>query len=155
MVLLNVPRALEADHEDLIASLNHALKSCKAAAPIGRQLLEVLDTHFDRESEAAGPLLATLGNPVERPNPSALETSRFLLEAFYKAHPSLLQEHRTITVLASQLEQLGVQLSSSEAAAFGRRLLTHVRLYDTVLFPAALLAGQSAERTEVAKSVSG
>ena len=142
MALLRVPLALETEHEELLDALRHVLRSHRSGAPVARRLLEFLGPHCDREAEAVGPLLALLTDPPPRPGPRASTVADRLLDAFRRAHPALVQEHRSLAGLAEELRRAAVEGGDDGVACLARRLLVHARLYDTVIFPAALLAGE-------------
>jgi len=56
--------------------------------------------------------------------------------------PRMLQEHEAIAAAARRLAQVARAARAGDVARFAEALLTHARMEEEVLYPAAILVGE-------------
>ncbi len=87
MTMLNIPPSLEEEHKEIMESLHSFSSFGGKTGTAVKELLEVLEPHFEKEEEVAMPVLGSLSMLVSRENYSDLNeiaASEKRLEHEYK-----------------------------------------------------------------------
>lgn len=139
---LQVPTAMEAEHDALHRDLAQALRSGGETAEAAKAVAAALHTHFKKEEQVALPPLGLLAALAKgESSPDADEAAR-LAERLEAELPAMLDEHRTILSALDALIAAAQAEGCSEVVAFAERLKQHAQTEEQVSYPAAILVGK-------------
>ena len=141
-MLLAMPESLKAEHEELRADLEQAIRIGGRIGEAARALESVLQPHFRREDENVFLGLGLLQSVAQgKVTPGMHEivvmTDRLKLEL-----PEMLAEHDQIRKALERLGQEATKEGRPQVAYFAARLLRHARLEEEVLYPSATVLGE-------------
>lgn len=142
-----IPKPLQAEHEELHATLVKATKAPGAVGEAAREVARLLHPHFVREEEFALPPLALLSEvALGRVTPEMSEvlpmTRRLKAEL-----PAMLAEHKQIVGALDKLRAAAGAAKLPEYERFAEALTLHAQTEEKVLYPAAILIGEHIART--------
>lgn len=139
---LKTPKSLSAEHEELHAELEKAIKSGGTTGDAARGVNCALEPHFLKEEEYALPplkLLPKLASGAVSPDMTAA------VEMASKLRSSLgqmLQEHKEISVALDVLIDAAKQEGKDDVVRFAEKLKMHAKMEEEVLYPASILVGE-------------
>lgn len=141
-----IPKPLQAEHEELHARLVKATKEPGAVGAAAREVARLLHPHFVREEEFALPplgLLAGLASGNVTPEMAEVlpMTRRIKAEL-----PAMLAEHKRIVAALDELRAAARMAKLPEYERFAEALVLHAQTEELVLYPAAILVGEHVER---------
>ncbi len=131
-------KALKEEHEELM----HNLRSIKLQGDAGRlfrDMMHILEAHFQAEEETVMPLLGAVKDLAEETFP---KQESQLVDAFTKlkgTYEKMLSEHSRIRDLANRMIE---DKSAKKAVSLLHDLLHHAAMEEEILYPTALLAGR-------------
>ena len=136
---------MKEEHEELMGFLRRASGIKDATGKPIRDLLEVLEPHFEKEEMHAMPLLGTLeelASKKEIPYLKEMADSRDALSLEYK---SMFKEHAQIGKLIKDARKAALSENHNDVVDMLDALAHHARVEEEVLYPAALIAGSLAK----------
>ena len=144
MTALKTPESLTEEHRELFHKLGKLAGEKGETAREVKELLTVLEPHFEREEEAAMPLLGALrplseGKVVRDPS----EVSS-LHRKFTSEYPEMLEEHNQVKRLIDDVRNAAKKAQDVNALTMMDELEHHAAVEEEVLYPAAMLVGAMA-----------
>ncbi len=141
MKKVDVPEALQIEHEELREQLGRAAAAGGRTGEAARRVLNVLHPHILLEEEFAIPPLTLLPRlargevgPEMKPFLAQAETLRASL-------PRMLDEHKLIVDALGGLMRAAQEEGHAGYAAYARKMIVHAQLEEQVLYPASILVG--------------
>jgi hypothetical protein len=142
-----IPKPLQAEHEELHATLVKATKAPGAVGETAREVARLLHPHFVREEQFALPPLALLSE-LARGGVTPQMAEVLPMTRRLKAElPGMLAEHQQIVGALDKLRAAAAAAKLSEYERFAEALTLHAQTEETVLYPAAILIGEHVART--------
>ena len=136
-----IPASIRAEHQEIHARLEAAMKAPGATGRAARELAAVLHPHFQREEQIALPPLGVLG-PLARGEFSAgMRAVLPLTDSLRAELPRMLEEHVAIRAATARLGEAARKENQVEAAELAEALALHAQSEEDVLYPAAVLVG--------------
>ena len=137
-----IPKPLQAEHEELHATLVKATKAPGAVGEAAREVARLLHPHFVREEEFALPPLALLAE-LARGGVTAEMAEVLPMTRRLKAElPAMLAEHMQIVGALDGLRAAAGAASLPEYERFAEALTLHAQTEEKVLYPATILIGE-------------
>lgn len=137
-----IPKPLQAEHEELHATLVKATKAPGAVGESAREVARLLHPHFVREEEFALPPLALLSDLAHGGvRPEMAEVLR-MTQRLKAELPAMLEEHKQIVGALDKLRAAAAAAKLPEFEHFADALTLHAQTEETVLYPAAILVGE-------------
>jgi len=136
---MRTPSSLRAEHEELMATLERAVREEGAIGDAARAVEAELRPHLEKEEEFVLPPLGALtltGESDVDPERVIAMTGRLREEL-----QDLLDDHVRIAVALERLSEEARRVGRAEYERFAHALLQHARLEEEVLYPASLLIG--------------
>ncbi|MDG6898841.1 MAG: hemerythrin domain-containing protein [Nitrososphaerota archaeon] len=139
MTKLEAPESLKHEHRELFGELRKLAAEKGEVGSAVKDLLAVLEPHFEAEEGTAMPLLGAL-RPLSEGNaiPEPLEVSS-LQARFASEHPRMLDEHRQVKMLAGVVRSAATRAKDRRTLALMDELEHHAAVEEEVFYPAALL----------------
>ena len=139
-----IPSSMRAEHHeihDALVALTHVAGPVGAAA---RELAAVLDPHFAREEQIALPPLGLLA-PLAQGGPitPAMRAILPITDSLRAELPRMLEEHKAIHAATTKLGEAGRAAGNAAAVRFAETLALHAQNEEEILYPAALLVGDT------------
>ena len=140
---LRIPASLAAEHEELHAHLEEAVRVGGKTGEAARKVADILHAHFVAENRIALPPLGLLKATAEgTADGSAIDQAIRLADELRREYPKMLEEHQEIKKALADLELAATSESRPEQREFARKLALHAEMEETVLYPATLLLGE-------------
>jgi hypothetical protein len=139
---LTVPQPMKAEHDDLHAELEKAMKAGGRVGDAAKAVARLLHPHFVKEEEFALPplgLLVALSQDKIEPEMADVLAMRDKLEGEL---PGMLSEHKDIVAALEKLIEAAVAEKKPEEARFAEKLALHAQTEEQVAYPAAILIGR-------------
>lgn len=142
-----IPKPLQAEHEELHATLAEATKEPGAVGEAAREVARLLHPHFVAEEDFALPplaLLSALASGAVMPEMADVLPMTRRLKAEL---PKMLAEHKQIVGALEKLRAAAHAAGRAEYENFADALVLHAQTEEQVLYPAAILVGEHVERS--------
>lgn len=139
---LKTPKSISAEHEELHAELEKAIKSGGATGDAARGVNCVLEPHFRKEEEYALPPLGLLPNLASGAVSPDMTAAAQMAGRLRSSLGQMLQEHKEISVALDALIDAAKQEGKDEAVSFAKKLMMHAKMEEEVLYPASILVGE-------------
>jgi hypothetical protein len=139
---LTVPQPLKAEHDDLHAELEKAMKASGRVGDAAKVVARLLRPHFVKEEEFALPplgLLVALSQGKIEPEMADVLAMTDKLEAEL---PRMLAEHKDIVAALENLIEAAAAEKKPEQAHFAQKLVLHAHTEEQVSYPTAILIGR-------------
>jgi hypothetical protein len=143
--VLGVPPAVAAEHDEIQAALEQAVRSGGATGEAALTVRKLLQPHFEKEEQYAMPPLSLLPRLATDQVTGDLRGALAVTRRFREEYPMMLADHRAILAALSDLAAAAEQESKPHQAAFARKLMHHAETEEQVLYPAALLIAKHLE----------
>lgn len=145
MIELQTPESLAEEHHELFHELRELASEEGETGKAVKELLSVLEPHFEGEEETAMPLLGLLrplseGKAVSHPMEVMSLHARFSSD-----YPRMLKEHVRVKELIGRVRGAAAKGGKRHAEAVMDELELHAKIEEEVLYPAALLVGALAK----------
>ncbi len=137
-----IPKPLQAEHEELHATL---VTATKVAGPVGeaaREVARLLHPHFVSEEEFALPPLALLSELARGGVTPEMAEVLPMTRRLKAELPKMLAEHRQIVGALEKLRAAAHATERPEYERFAEALVLHAQAEEQVLYPAAILIGE-------------
>lgn len=142
-----IPKPLQAEHEQLHSTLVKATKERGAVGEAARDVARLLHPHFVREEQFALPPLALLSD-LARGGVTPEMTEVLPMTRRLKAElPAMLAEHRQIVGALDKLRAAARAANLPAYERFADALALHAQTEEQVLYPAAVLVGEHVARS--------
>ncbi len=130
---------LDREHSELLESLQELSSSGGCNSRIFSDILKTFSYHLDREEETVVPLLGYLKCRIDRSCKPDVGKLRSAWDDFTKLHDTMLEEHREIKELLSEVKNQPE--TSLKEQRLIRTLEHHVEIEEEILYPASMAAG--------------
>ncbi len=141
-MLSAMPESLKAEHEDLRADLEHAIRIGGRVGDAARPLESLLRTHFRKEEANVFLALALLQSVAQDKIAPAMNEVVAMADRLKLELPEMLAEHDQIRKALERLGKAATEEGSPKVAHFAANLLRHARMEEEVLYPAAIVLGE-------------
>jgi hypothetical protein len=139
--VFTIPQSLQTEHEEIHQALLAATRVPGRIGAAAKELVAVLDPHFERENEIALPPLGLLA-PLAAGKPSTGQQEALAMtDALRKEMPRMLEEHKRIRAATEKLRAAAREEKAPAHEQFAERLAAHAQTEEEILYPAAILVG--------------
>ena len=142
---MTTPPSLDEEHEEIMGALGNFAKFRDETGSSIKNLLKVLEPHFQKENKIVMPVLGALSVLVSGehvPNLQEIAESQGVL---LQEYDNMYKEHAQIKVLIEQATRAAKRENHQEVTDLLEGLAHHARVEEEVLYPAAVLAGTVAK----------
>jgi hypothetical protein len=137
-----IPKPLQAEHEELHAALVKATKEPGAVGEAAREVARLLHPHFVREEQFALPPLALLAELARGGVTPGMAEVLPMTRRLKAELPAMLAEHEQIVGALGRLRAAARASGLGEHERFAEALVLHAQTEEQVLYPAAILIGE-------------
>lgn len=141
-MLLAMPDSLRAEHEDLRADLELAIRMGGRIGEAARALESLLRPHFRKEDNNVLLALGLLQSVAQGKIAPAMREVVVMADRLKTELPEMLAEHGEIRRALERLGQEATKEGRPQIAYFAAKLLHHARMEEEVLYPAAIVLGE-------------
>ncbi len=141
-MLRAMPNSLQAEHEELRADLDEAIRIGGRISEIARGVEPLMQTHFRKEDNNVFLALGILQSAAQGQVTPAMREMVVMAERLKTELPEMLAEHVEIRKSLERLGQVATEEGRPRIASFAAKLLRHARLEEEVLYPAAVVLGE-------------
>jgi len=152
MSITEIPESIREEHEEIFSGLRRLANTGGGTGKAVRELLEVLEPHFEKEDEIAMPLLGAVARISNGQTQKGLDEVISLQSRLAEGLPSMLAEHRAIGERIAKTRDAAEKEKNMEALSLLTGLQHHAKMEEEVLYPAAMLAGVAARTMKEAAS---
>lgn len=138
-----IPKPLRAEHAELHADLVRARKVKGRIGEAARAVATLLHPHFVAEEEYALPPLGLLRALADGPATPEMKDVLPMTDRLKVDLPKILAEHAAIVGALRKLAAAAKRERKPEWARFTEKLVLHAKTEEEVLYPAAILVGES------------
>jgi Hemerythrin HHE cation binding domain len=145
---LAIPEPLKIEHHELFEALEGAIRSGGSTGQAALNVMIVLKPHFEKEEKFALPQLGALENLTKQGasiSPAMRTDLIARTETFRAELPAMLQEHKQIGAALVEMEHAAKAENKSSIAALAEKIMAHAGMEEKILYPTALLVGESAK----------
>ena len=135
---------LKSSHEILRATLKRAAREPGGVGDQARKLAAIAEAHFQREEKLVLPLLSLLPELASGAGAGRMPEAPMLAQALRQELGRMCQEHRQIADGLRELARAAHAQGKSEYDGFIEEMMVHARTEETMLYPAAIVAGDYA-----------
>lgn len=142
---IEIPKSIQVEHEAIHSALVQATQAPGRVGVAAKKLAEVLHPHFVREEQIALPplgLLALLaaGAPVPEP---VLSEALTMTDSLRSELPRMLEEHTRIRAAVEKFRLAARAEQATKYEQLADQLALHAQTEEEVLYPAAVLVGDT------------
>ena len=138
---LNVPKALQRDHDDARAEFIRAATEGGRIAKAGKRVAQLCLPHFEHEEKKVFPVLALLPYLApENLQPEMMDVMPLISELRAK-QDAIEGHHREILVAIDELMLAAHKQKNREIAEFAHNLKNHEDIETELIYPTVLLIG--------------
>ena len=141
-MLVAMPESLKAEHEDLWADLERAIRIGGRIGEAARALEPLVRLHFRREDDTVLLALGLLHTVAQGKVAPGMYEIVVMADRLKTELPEMLAEHDQIRKTLERLGQEATKQGRPQVAHFAARLLHHASLEEEVLYPAAIVLGE-------------
>lgn len=141
-MMVAMPESLKAEHEDLWADLEHAIRIGGRIGEAARSLEPLVRLHFRREDDTVLLALGLLHTVAQGKVAPAMHEVVVMADRLKTELPEMLAEHDEIRRVLERLGKAATEEGSPRVAYFAAKLLRHARMEEEVLYPAAIVLGE-------------
>jgi hemerythrin superfamily protein len=138
---LNVPKALQRDHDDARAEFVRATTEGGRIAKAGRRVAQLCLPHFEHEEKKVFPVLALLPYLApENLQPEMMDVMPLISELRAK-QDAIADHHQEILAAIDELMLAARKQNNREFAEFAHNLKNHEDIETELIYPTVLLIG--------------
>jgi hypothetical protein len=152
MSITEIPESVREEHEEIFSGLRRLANTGGGTGKAIRELLEVLEPHFEKEDEIAMPLLGAVARISSGQMQEGLDEVISLQGRLAEGLPSMLAQHKVIGGRIAIARERAGKEKNMEALSLLMGLQHHAKMEEEVLYPAAMLAGVAARNMKEAAS---
>jgi len=144
---LEIPEAMNEEHEELHAQLTRATKMSGKVGTAAKEVAAVLHPHFEKENELALPVVGLAREIAE--SKVAADSAKALeqCDKFRLEYEKMLQEHAEIVKTLDKLESVARKAGKRSVVEFAQKLRTHAKIEEDLTYPAVLMVGKLLRQT--------
>lgn len=139
--MLKTPKLLDDEHEELMGTLRKIGDRKNSTGKAVKELLRILEPHFEKEERVAMPLLGALPLLTSESRIENLKEIAGFREPLLQEYQSMFREHKSLTPLIERALSEARKERINDAVEVLEMLVHHVRIEEDILYPAALVAG--------------
>src|SRR5487761_843954 len=143
--MLTTPSSLEEEHKEIMGSLRSSAHFPDGTGKAVKELLKVLEPHFEKEEKVAMPVLGSLSELASGEHVSNLREIADSQGALLQEYENMFQEHLILKEFIKRAKAEAERDGHEEVSDLLDALVHHSRVEEEVLYPAALLAGTLAK----------
>lgn len=143
--MLTTPSSLAEEHEEIMGSLRNSTRFQDRTGKAVKELLEVLEPHFEKEEKVAMPILGSLSKLVSGEHISNLREIADSQNALLQEYENMFHEHLILKQFIGRAKKAAKRDGHEEVSDLLDALAHHARVEEEVLYPSALLAGTLAK----------
>ena len=143
--MLTTPSSLEEEHKEIMGSLRNAARFSDGTGKAVKELMKVLEPHFEKEEKVAMPVLGSLSELVSGEHVSNLREIADSQGALLQEYENMFQEHQILKQFIERAKAEAKRESHEEVSDLLDALAHHAKVEEQVLYPSALLAGTLAK----------
>jgi hypothetical protein len=151
--LFETPSAIREEHEEIMSELRSASKLENGTGLAVRELLKILEPHFQKEERLAMPILGTLSEFASGDQTISLAMVLGATREMRSEYNEMLAEHKQLHPYIEHVKGAAECDENEKVAHLMEGLAHHAKMEEEVLYPAALLATRMAEYLNSSKSV--
>jgi len=140
---LEIPQSIRIEHEELHEELARALKSGGRTEEAARAVMRILQPHMSREERFVAPALALLGPVAAGRFTDDMVPLVPRIAALKEELPRMIAEHGLMVEALRDLMQVAIEEKQPSFARLAQKLITHAQEEEEILYPAAVLVGES------------
>lgn len=144
---MRVPAAISAEHHELRAELERAIKAGGMTAAAAREVARLLQEHFRKEEEFALPPLALLKQLSKGDIEPSMAGAWTLTDRLEAELPEMLTEQFAIVQALNRLGDAADSEGLPDVVRFAEKLMAHAKMKEEILYPAARLVGRYLKAT--------
>jgi hypothetical protein len=141
-MLLAMPESLRAEHEELRADLEQALRIQGRIGKAAQEVESLVHLHFRKEDETVLLALGLLQSVAQGKITPAMHEVVVMTDRLKTELPEMLAEHDEIRRALERLGHAATDEGRPRVAYFAAKLLRHARMEEEVLYPAAIVLGE-------------
>lgn len=141
-MVFNVPVTLNEEHEELHNELARITEAGGAIGEAAKKVAVIMHPHFVKEEEYAMPPLGLLEPLSKGEIKEEMRDILLVTDKLKSMLPHLLSEHQAIVEALINLTNLSIKEDRMEIAFIAKKLISHVKNEEEVLYPAAILVGE-------------
>ena len=142
---LQAPGSLEEEHRELFRELVELESEGGETGKAVKELLAVLEPHFEKEERVVMPLLGALRPLSDRKPMRNPSEAMSLYKRLSSDYPKMLREHGQVKKLIERTRIAAARVGESRALTVLDELEHHAKVEEEVLYPAAMLVGAFAK----------
>ena len=140
---LSTPPSLLHEHQKLHDDIARAVHLPGALGEAAGRISRILQVHVRKEEAYALPPLGMLNDALKpAPDPAQSREVALLADELQTHMKDMLAEHRMLMAALQEFVTAARQSDRIDLADVALRLLTHIRLEEEVMYPAAIMLGQ-------------
>ncbi len=143
--MLTTPNSLKEEHMEIMGSLRSSANFSDGTGRAVKELLKVLEPHFEKEEKVAMPVLGSLSELVSGEHVSNLREIADSQGALLQEYENMFQEHQILKQFIERAKAESKREGHEDVSDLLDALGHHARVEEEVLYPAALLAGTLAK----------
>ena len=148
---MQAPSSLAEEHRELFRGLGELASEGGETGKAVKELLAVLEPHFEKEEGAVMPLLGALRPLSEGKAIRDYSEVMSLHERFSSDYPRMLKEHAQVKKLIELVRTAAAKEGKGGVVTVMDELEHHAKVEEEVLYPAAMLVGAFARGKAKAK----
>lgn len=143
---LETPKPIHIAHQELRDLLVHTTHHGGRVGETARRVLRLFEPHLEKEERYAMPVLGLLADLVRGGPTGSMRDALPLVDEFHAQYENLLAEHRMIAAALEEMLDAAKAEDKGDCADVAMQILNHAYLEESVLYPAAMLAGKEIKR---------
>ena len=141
-MVFNGPVTLNEEHEELHNELARITEAGGAIGEAAKKVAVIMHPHFVKEEEYAMPPLGLLEPLSMGVIKEEMREILLITDKLKAMLPQMLSEHQAIVEALINLANVSIKENKMEIAFIAKKLISHVRNEEEILYPAALLVGE-------------
>jgi hypothetical protein len=141
-MIFRIPSPLKAEHEELHEELANATRLTGPVGEAARGVARALHEHFQAEEDFALPPLGLLIPIMEDKVTPEMSGVLRLTDCLKSRYDKMLKEHEDIVAALRKLIEAARDEGMAEYVRLGEKIITHTKMEEDVLYPAAILVGE-------------
>jgi hypothetical protein len=143
--MLVTPPSLREEHEEIMRSLYEYSKVATETGRAIRELLGILEPHFEKEEKLAMPILGSISELVSGNHVTNLQEIAASQGPLLQEYDVMLEEHSELKKSILKARKVAENEKRQDVVDLLDGLAHHAMVEEEVLYPAALLAGTVAK----------
>ena len=143
--MLVTPPSLKVGHKEMIGSLQEYASFQDGTGKAIRELLDVLEPHFEKEETLAMPVLGSIPELVSGDHVTDLREIAESQGALLQEYDKMFEEHSELKKFIVRAQKIAREEKHEQVVDLLDGLAHHARVEEEVLYPTALLVGTVAK----------